>query len=234
MSDGTVFWRQKIEGSVDSQPLIMNGVVYVNSLVGENGPDYAYALRANDGSVLWSYTSSGLAYASSDAENSVIYIASPEGVSALQAVSGSILWHYVTPGIGDDSPVVVNVVVYASELNESNATGSNCGDIYALQSSTGGIICHDTVAQASPFDAQLAHGVIYRSASIVDAGNSALYALRSSDCSLLWNYPVAASSVNAPVLDGAALYTGAENGMLYALRASSGAVLWHYQTDVGL
>src|SRR6202022_2211095 len=58
-SNGTVLWRQQVDGWVNSQPLVSNGVMYVSTFVGQNGPygevppGYIYALGASDGRILW-------------------------------------------------------------------------------------------------------------------------------------------------------------------------------------
>jgi outer membrane protein assembly factor BamB len=83
LNDGAVLWHQKIDGSASTQPFTLNGIVYVNSYAGQNGPDHVYALRASDGSILWNYTSPGYIYASpSSVDAGVIYLATPEGISA--------------------------------------------------------------------------------------------------------------------------------------------------------
>ena len=61
----------------------------------------------------------------------------------------------------------------------------------------------------------------------------AMGAVRASDGSLLWNYPLAGGAFNAPTLVGKTVYVGAANSMAYALRTDNGKLLWHYLTQVG-
>jgi outer membrane protein assembly factor BamB len=398
-SNGALLWHQKIEGSADQAPLVANGVVYVTSYAGQNGPAYAYALRASDGSLLWRYSNTNYSYLSlSTSDSNVVYIASPDGISALNTSNGASLWHYAAKDTGSTWPLEINGVVYFSSSSDNGSgtlyalrvsdgspiwqyktgsytniplvangvvytnsdggtlaalrasdghqlwkrtidanffqtpqlvngvlyttttkileppaahstsplqgatdigallwntfqnvptalamphkqgissvyairasdgailwhyalnnganswaswlavengvvyadaitdtTGSQGqGDIYALQSSNGSVQWHDKL-KASPSGGLLANGVIYLSASNgSDVG--AVYTLRARDGSLLWNYPIAGSMFNAPLLDGDAIYIGAGNGMAYALRADDGGVVWHYLTQIG-
>jgi outer membrane protein assembly factor BamB len=151
---------------------------------------------------------------------------------ALRASDGTTLWRSELNN-GTDSFaswfVVDNGVIYGTENVNTNLT--NHSYVYAMRGGDSKLLWQDET-DISTGSAQLANGVIY-----VTSGNSlqdqtTLYALRESDGSLLWNYPIAATSTNAPILVGNILYIGAENGMVYALSAGTGRLLWHYQTNV--
>ncbi len=151
---------------------------------------------------------------------------------ALRVNDGTTLWRNELNN-GTDSFAnwfaVDNGVIYGTENINTNLT--NHSYVYAMRGSDSKLLWQDET-DISPGSAQLANGVLY-----VTSGNSlqdqtTLYALRESDGSLLWNYPIAATSTNAPILAGNILYVGAENGMVYALSAGNGKLLWHYQTDV--
>ena len=64
-SNGTVLWRQQVDGWLNLQPLMSGGVIYVSTVVGQNGPygevppGYIYALGASDGRILWRHTTNG-------------------------------------------------------------------------------------------------------------------------------------------------------------------------------
>lgn len=191
-SDGTVLWRQKIDGSVDVQPFTLNGVVYVDAIAGQNGPDRVYALRASDGGVLWSYTSRGYIYAApSSAGTGLIYLASPEGISALRASNGSILWHAATTGGGDSRPVASGGVVYATSP----------GTLYALRASDGRLLWQ--YRAGSSLSVQLvSDGVVY-----ISSDKAALTALRARDGYRLWQSNIDASFIMPPQLVDGTLYT---------------------------
>ncbi len=307
-NDGTQAWHFAA-GDNTSIATVVNGILYLSSHQGDSGPGTAYALHANDGSLLWQYKSSktldppevinGVAYVgawdgtlfalrASDGRllwhttlsggslwmqqvNDVLYVATQKAIYptassavtpvqaqavnsllqvmepasrtiphkqiltelyALRASNGTTLWHNELNN-GTDSFaswfVVDNGVIYGTENVNTNLT--NHSYVYAMRGGDSKPLWQDET-DISTGSAQLANGVIY-----VTSGNSlqdqmTLYALRESDGSLLWNYPIAATSTNAPILVGNILYIGAENGMIYALSAGNGKLLWHYQTDV--
>jgi outer membrane protein assembly factor BamB len=197
MSDGTVIWHQKIDGSVDIQPFTLNGVVYVDSFVGQDGPEYIYALRQSDGSVLWRYTSNGNIYASPSTEgNDMIYIAAPEGISPLQASSGSVLWHFVTRNAGDSPPVVVNGIVYAT----SSLNGGS-GVLDALRASDGRLLWE---YQAGTY---ISLSLVSNGIAYINSGNVTLAALRASDGHRLWQRAIDATFIQPLQLVGGVLYT---------------------------
>jgi outer membrane protein assembly factor BamB len=197
VSNGTVLWHQKIDGSVDVPPFTLYGAVYVSSYVGQNGPQYIYALRQSDGSVLWRYTSSGSFYVlPSTEDNGVIYIASPEGISALQASSGRILWHFATPGVGDSQPVIVNGVVYAT-----SSVSDGPGELDALRASDGRLLWQ--YKAATSISARLvSNGIAY-----IASGRVTLAALRISDGQRLWQRAIDATFIQPLQLVDGVLYT---------------------------
>jgi len=71
---------------VYSSPALANGVVYVGS-----GDDNVYALNADTGAKLWSYTTGGGVYDSSPAvANGVVYVGSDDkNLYALNAKNGA-------------------------------------------------------------------------------------------------------------------------------------------------
>ncbi len=340
-SNGALLWRSKIDGSVDTQPLVANGVVYVTSYVGQSGPAYAYALRASDGSLLWRYSNTNYSYLSlSTSDTNIVFVASQGEISALNTSNGTVVWHFATKNTASGSPLEVNGVVYfGSSLDNGPGTlyalrvsdGTQLwqyatdgyintpavangivyitsgavklaalrasdghqlwkqsidanlvqplqlvdGVLYTattkileppaarianplqgataisallwsklqnapavktiplkqgiLQSSNGSVLWHDKLNN-SPSGALLANGVIYLSSSGSFSG--VVYAVRASDGSLLWNYPLSGGSFDAPTLVGHTVYVGAANGMAYALRTDIGKLLWHYLTNV--
>src|SRR6266581_2635083 len=140
-SNGSLLWRYKIEGSVDAQPLVANGVVYVTSFVGQNGPVYAYALRASDGSLLWRYSGDTYSYLSlSTTDSSLAFVASQGGISALNTSNGTMLWHYnAMKGTDSGFSLEINGVVYFG-ASIDNVTGT----LYALRASNGTPLWHYT------------------------------------------------------------------------------------------
>ena len=84
-------WNYATGGSVNSNPAVVNGMVYVGS-VDKN----VYALKASTGAKLWSFRTGGQVLFSAPAvANGVVYIGSGDSkVYALKASTGAKLWSY--------------------------------------------------------------------------------------------------------------------------------------------
>ncbi len=198
-SDGKLLWRQAIAGGVDIQPVVSNGVVYLNSFEGSNGPDHVYALRASDGSVLWRYNPNGYTYISPTiGAGGVLYLASQDGVYALQGSNGHVLWRYATSGSGDDNPVVVNGVVYAITTENGQSAA-----LYALRADDGGLLWRyqEGNTMTTPI---VQNGVVY-----VFADDGKLAALQASDGHTLWQSPIDINMVQSMQLVNGVIYISA-------------------------
>lgn len=222
-SDGRLLWHTTLSGS----PLWMqqtNDVLYVAT------QKVIYPTASSAASPVQALAVNSLLQAIAPASRTIPHKQILTDLYALRVSDGTTLWRNELNS-GTDSFanwfVVDNGVIYGTENVNTNLTNHNY--VYAMRGSDSKLLWQDET-DISSGTAQLANGVIY-----VTSGNSlqtTLYALRESDGSLLWNYPIAATSTNAPVLVGNVLYVGAENGMIYALSAGNGKLLWHYQTNV--
>lgn len=197
LSNGSLLWHQKIDGSADQAPLVANGVVYVTSYVGQSGPAHVYALRANDGSLLWRYDNTNYSYLSLSTSNSnVVYVASPDGISALNTSNGASLWHYAAKDTGSTSPLEVNGVVYFSSSSDNSS-----GTLYALQASDGSPIWQYKTGSYT-YTPLVANGVVY-----INSDYGTLAALRASDGHQLWKRALDANFIQSPQLANGVLYT---------------------------
>lgn len=191
-NDGSVLWQTKIDGAVEESPVVVNGVVYISSFVGQYGPSYLSALRATDGAVLWRFSSNSYIYAPT-IEDGVLYVASQgDNVTALRASDGTNLWHF-TASSGADYQVMalLNGVLYVSV-----GTNGQSGSVYALRASNGSVMWHyATVGFANLFTSP--NGVIYVLSS------DKLFALRANDGHQLWSRAIDATFEQSPqIIDG--------------------------------
>lgn len=198
-SDGKLLWHQAIAGSVDVQPVISNGVVYINSFEGSNGPDHVYALRASDGSVIWRYSPNGYTYISPTiGADGALYLASQDGIFALQASNGHLLWRYATSGGSDDNPVMVNGVVYAT----TSVNGQSAA-LYALRADDGGLLWRyregDSITTPIVKD-----GVVY-----VFSDDGKLAALQANEGYTLWQRTLDINMVQTLQLVDGVIYMAA-------------------------
>jgi outer membrane protein assembly factor BamB len=195
LNNGSVFWRHNIDGAADQPPLVANGIVYLTSFVGQNGPAHIYALRASDGSLLWRYDNTAYSYLSlSTSYSNVVYVSSQDGISALSGNNGTTLWHFATKDSDSDSPLEVNgVVYYSSFINYGSGT------FYALRASDGTPIWHYT--GASVFTPIVSNGVIY-----IGPGGGTIAALDASNGHQIWKRTFDANQFQSPQLVNGILY----------------------------
>src|SRR5579884_2317674 len=54
-SDGKLLWRANLDGSVNEPAVVSDGMVYVSTYAGQNGPANIHALQISDGKQVWEY-----------------------------------------------------------------------------------------------------------------------------------------------------------------------------------
>ena len=255
-SDGGLLWRYTTAGPVGdpaSRPVVADGIVYVNANVDQglgSITGYVYALRANDGALLWRYTTEGYVYIYGPISASgVIYAGSLAGsLTALRASDGKLLWRYTARGPVAGS-LEVNGIVYVLVTNIDQSPDY----LYALRASDGKLLWG---TPSSAYPPVVVNGVVYITSQ------AGLSALRASDGNVLWRYALADTGFAGPTILDGVVYTVAFNyspapppstptagyrlvtapinwkipfkqggpSSLYALQASNGTVLWHYET----
>ena len=133
-------WMFKTDGGVISSPAVVDGVVYVGSVVvgsGDvrSGDGWLYALDAGTGQEKWRFnfktdaTVEGWVTSSPAVADGVVYVGSEDGrLYALDAGTGQEKWSFQTDGVVNSSPAVAGSMVYV---------GSGDGRLYALDARTG-------------------------------------------------------------------------------------------------
>jgi outer membrane protein assembly factor BamB len=197
-ADGGLLWRYTTAGPVDSPPLVVDGIVYVNANI-DRGLGYltgfVYALRASDGALLWRYTNGSFVYNGYMSLPTVVagvaYIAAQDGtLSVLRASDGSLLWRYTAKGAGGDSPVVINGIVYVLTTNIDQGPDY----LEALRASDGKLLWRFPSYASLP---AVVNHVVYVTS------RDGLSALRERDGALLWRYALADTGFSLQtILDG--------------------------------
>ncbi len=82
-----VVWTYEAEAGFDTNPLVVDGVVYVG-----NRDEYFYALNANDGSLRWRYKTDGPIHFSAAYKDEVIVFASDDAFAYGLDTSGDLVW----------------------------------------------------------------------------------------------------------------------------------------------
>lgn len=256
ISDGTTLWRSQWNNeSSYTQPVVSNGVAYFSTIHFNSSTDYGdggaiHAIRANDGSTLWTYQ-----VASANGVDGIyiadgIVYASADALYALRANDGSLLWKYQSDGEYMTVPsAVVNGVVYTVSAASSN----HYCYAYAFRASDGTILWKYQMNESGSFfqPPVFNNGIVYITSPVpfrffypydpskdIHNINSAVFALRASDGSFLWKYEIdkESSFLKLEVINGV-LYASSgsqrkSNGAIYALQASNGSLLWKYQVNV--
>jgi outer membrane protein assembly factor BamB len=262
VSDGSLLWRHVGGTTGEESATAVDGVVYLAPLLSLDSTATSVtveALRARDGSPLWSRT------LPTDAPwlfqltvmNRVIYVRSAvERIEALRASDGSSLWHYTSHSSLVSLPSVADGMVYAGTVD---------GHLYALRASDGlQLWTYTALTPAEPLSPVVVDGTVYLNLQgggmdvlRADTGvvlwqvsdlpllplplithgvvyaltqHGYLYALRASDGFSLWDVALNANGLLSPVIMiDGVIYVGAFDSSVDALRASDGSVLWHHQ-----
>jgi len=262
VSDGSLLWRHAGGKTGEESATVVDGVVYLTPLLPLDSTATSVtieALRARDGSPLWSRTfptdAPGLFQLT--VVNRVVYVRSAvERIEALRASDGTLLWHYTSHSSFVSLPSVADGMVYA---------GTADGHLYALRASDGSVLwTYTALTPAEPLSPVVVDGIAYLNLQgggmdvlRADTGvllwqvsdlpllplpliihgvvyaltqHGYLFALRASDGFTLWDVALNATDLLPPVIMiDGVIYVGAFDGSVDALRESDGSVLWHHQ-----
>jgi outer membrane protein assembly factor BamB len=244
-------------GSVETPPVVVNGVVYAGSLCDEF---CFYALDASTGELLWNYPATPNQATALAVANGVVYFSSMEPdryLYALNASTGALLWKRAENLSG--TPTVANGVVYITEscnLEALNAAtgallwtyspdcrfgvstaatvaygvayvGTDYGFLYAVDTGTGTFLWKFAGTQYQGFGPP----AVTNGTAYVDGGDGILYALDANTGALLWEYATGYGAAgSSPAVANGAVYVGGGDGNFYALDANNGALRWAFPT----
>ncbi len=207
-NDGGLLWQYSTDGSVETSPIVVNGVVYVTAYV-SYGPSHVYALRASDGKLLWSYTRNS-SLSSPLVVDGVAYLASDDGLlAALRASDGSVLWRREIKGQGVGIAEIVNGVIYGATYDNQ---GPGHVDAWLWR----------TTLDGAPFQMPIIvnNGVLYVTATASSSPGTATVPAHSGGYAL---ETLTSATVKKTVPEKQV------TSSVYALRATDGAVLWHHK-----
>ena len=96
-------WLRSVGAAVSSSPKVFADVVYIGST-----NNVLYALKATNGSFIWSYATGGQIVSSPTVIDGMVYAGSNDGnVYALWFNDATLLWSYSTSRAVESSPAVV-------------------------------------------------------------------------------------------------------------------------------
>jgi len=197
---------------------VVSGVIYFSS------PGMAFALRANNGTMLWQYSWNGRGASAPVVVNNVVYYVTGVGIiHAFNIHNGSLLWKHdlgpeaTSPGsiMGTyPTPVVTNDTMYV--------VGWLTDNMYAINLRDQTLRWHIHLNGESTETLYAANGVLYL---------GTIHALRADNGTQLWSR----NNFSLQLIDSGILYgfavdsNGSITNDLNALRSSDGTTLWHIQ-----
>jgi outer membrane protein assembly factor BamB len=179
-----VDWQYNIPSNLDmySSPAVVNGMVYVGAVPG------VYALDANTGALVWTYSSCGCGWP----ELNTVY--------ALSAADGVVVWQQTLPGRVLSSPAIANGIVYAASQDYG---------LYAFDANTGNRLWNAPDNGASPV---VANGVVYTGSF----SDNSVHAYNASTGAPLWKYKTGKYVYSTPSVVNGKLYIRSDDGNVYA------------------
>ena len=165
--------------------------------------------------LLWKYMTESYTGSSPAVVEGVVYICGFYDINAIDALTGKLRWTYPHGGF-TSSPAVAGGVVYV---------GGRDQNIYALDTSDGGLLWQYTTGGVVDSSPAMADGIVY-----VGSQDWNLYALDAATGTLLWNYTTGGEVRSSPAVADGVVYFGSNDHRVYALDANTGALIWNYAT----
>lgn len=231
VSDGALLWHHTVRNTGEVSITVVDGVVYLAPSVFSSVTTATIAaLRADNGSPLWSRTfpgdsrthfrftvANGFVYMRTEVDSFEVLRATDE---VLRATDGSQLWQYTAP-----SPfysTVANGMVYV--LTQQ-------GRLFALRASTGSRSwAYTSSTPAKPLSPVVADGMVFL--GLQDGG---MDVVRADTGALLWRYRPhvpALALFPQPFVANGVVYALTQDGHLFALRESTGSPVWSIELPV--
>jgi outer membrane protein assembly factor BamB len=233
-SDGKLLWEHSSAATCDNrpdyEPLAADAnAVYVSygCVPNNTAQTSVIALRAADGSQLWSYPAYTGGSAGPALVNGVLYFVNiNSGITALRVSDGTQVWHVQEGALTLDN--------YSGSLQAQNGTiyvtynRNSIYHLYALRANDGKLLWSKQIPYLVDSLAA-ANGTVYYT------HNADLFAMNAKDGSQHWHRtePVTAAEphIFVTATDNAVYFISASTA--YALRPTDGSIIWQYQSNTG-
>lgn len=175
----------------------------------------------------WTFTARGPFIGSAAAADGLIFAGSLDStLYAVDASDGSLRWTHRTKGPIRSTPCIDGATVI---LNAG-------GDLVALNVKDGSVRWRFRT-KGEKIYSPYAYADYYHSSPVVaggtvffGSGDGHLYAVRSTNGTLLWKFNTGDVVHATPAVDSAQVYVGSFNGTMYAVRRSNGKEVWRFKT----
>lgn len=207
-TDGAEKWRfggdQPLRG-IFGPPAVEEGMVYLGAYNG-----VLYAIRAEDGTVLWQAPSRPNAEApiigSPAVAGNLVVVSTGQGVSAYDRVTGAPAWSFPIQQKAWSTPAVSGDRVYVGGMDHKLYAISLGNGVKAWEYLTGGAI------PGRP--------LVFGDAVFVGSFDGKLHAVEAATGNRRWMYDAGAWFWGGPVTDGKWVYAAALDGVVYAFDPS--------------
>jgi len=127
-------------------------------------------------------------------------------------VTNNTLWKTILTGGVKSSAAIVDGVVYV---------GSDDGNVYAFNASTGTKIWNYTTGGSVVSSPTVVDGVVY-----VGSLDRDIYALNASTGAKIWNYHTNGAVYSSPSVADGVVYVGSDDRYLHSINATTGTRIW--------
>jgi outer membrane protein assembly factor BamB len=216
-------WTRALGSAAWASPVVREGSVYIGTVDGR-----FHALRAGDGTDLWTWSDSTPIYGEALVTGDAVFVVNDRTeLVRLDRARGTLVWRVPLDSarrrpaaLADDdtfshrtaAPVLVGGVLFV---------GSTDGHILAIdpvhgavkwRTDAGGKICASVAVAGDRL--------------IVGAMDGSLLALRRTDGGVVWRRKLAAGIVSAPVIYRGTAIVGARDYLMHAVRLTDGGDVW--------
>ncbi len=212
LNGGQLAWPQSFTAGGE---FIAPGAAGDGIFVIGNSDGNVYALRIEDGTLVWRYPTKNRVWATPLIISDTVYIASLDHhLYALDLQTGALRWQFQANGAMADRPLVLTDTLYIGSFDHN---------LYALRRTDGTEIWRFTGANWF-WGTPTSDGARLYAADV--DGN--VYALDAATGQEIWRSRVSGTVRLGPALspDGKRLLVASENGTLFGLDTADGFILW--------
>ena len=179
-------------------------------------------------SLMWSYTTGGIVYASPIVSDGFVFIPSYDGkLYALDEYTGALIWSFTTGSNIVATPAVGNGTVY---LSSEDLT------VYALDENTGSVLWRISNVAAVVSSPVLADGKLFYGTSYSPrAGRADFLAVNPQDGTVFWRTTISDYIEGSAAVSNGLVFFGIgaiSNAVVVALNETTGKSVWNYNTAI--
>lgn len=224
-TSGSVVWRKKIKGGVESSPYYLNEKIYF----GANDGNF-YCVEAKTGKTLWTYATHSEIYSQPLIKGGIVYfITAKNELLALKAETGQWVWYHNKGYVqkfslrGTSSPLYDDGKIYA---------GFSDGSLVAFNAFTGEIVWERLLSKEEKFIDVDATPVMVGDTLYAGTGDGHLYALEARTGNTRWQKKF--QGIQNLETDQKKLYVADLSHKVSALNLEDGKKIWDFEVKKGV